>query len=240
MNIDLSGAFLIGLLGSFSHCIGMCGGFIMAYSLKLPPLNLSSGSFRNRLNNLFPHLLYNSGRILTYTFLGEVFGLLGSTIGVVLAIRDFQGILQIFAGVVMLLMGLDLAGILRGFSPESFPGFGYFRKLVDYLLNRLDRKNVFVLGIVLGFIPCGLVYSVGAAAAATGSVWKGALVMMVFGIGTMPALILIGLTANLFSAKLKHRMFRLAALIVVLLGALTFLRGIDSMGWVHLYWLSKL
>jgi sulfite exporter TauE/SafE len=235
MEIDYIAIFLLGFLGGFSHCIGMCGGFVMTYTIKIN--ENESQPLIGRWQKLVPHLMYNSGRVLTYTLLGELFGLLGGTLGVLLAIRDFQGGLQLFAGVIMLVMGFDLAGLIPSVSPDSFPGIKQFRGLVTGLFNRVNRRNVFGLGFVLGFIPCGLVYAAGAKAAATQSIVGGMLTMLVFGLGTFPAMVLTGLTANLFSTKMRRRLYKIAAWLVIGLAVLTLLRGIDAMGWMRFYWL---
>jgi len=235
MEIDLIAIFIIGFLGGFSHCIGMCSGFVVTYTLKLNenetiPVN-------SKWQILKPHLLYNAGRVFTYTLLGELFGFLGGTLGVIFAIRDFQGGLQLFAGLVMLLMGFELAGWFPAWSPDYFPGLNKFKQLVQSLFNRVNRKNIFGLGFVLGFIPCGLVYAAGAKAAATQSIVGGMLTMLFFGLGTFPAMVLTGLTANLLSTQLRSKIYRFAAILVILLAILTVMRGIDSLNWIRFYWL---
>ena len=235
MQIELLTLFLIGFLGGFSHCIGMCGGIVLTYTLKVnenDPLIKPS-----KWQLIKPHLLYNTGRIITYTFLGEIFGLIGGTLGVIFAIRDFQGGLQLFAGIIMLLMGIELAGWIPSMSPDTFPGIKTFKQLVTSLFNRVNRKNIFGLGLVLGLLPCGLVYAAGAKAAATQSFVGGMLTMLVFGLGTFPAMFLSGITAHLISQKLRHRLYRIAAILVIVLAIFTILRGIDSLGWIRFYWL---
>lgn len=235
MHIEFITLFLIGFLGGFSHCIGMCGGIVLTYTLKIEendPLVKPS-----KWQLIKPHLLYNSGRIITYTFLGEIFGLIGGTLGVIFAIRDFQGGLQLFAGVIMLVMGIELAGLIPSLSPDTFPGVNKFKQLVTSVFNRVNRKNIFGLGLVLGFLPCGLVYAAGAKAAATQSFVGGMLTMLVFGLGTFPAMLLSGMTAHLISNKLRHHLYRIAALLVIVLAIFTILRGIDSLGWLRFYWL---
>ena len=236
MNIDYLALFLIGFLGGFSHCIGMCGGFVVTYTIKIaenePQTDLSY------FQKIIPHFLYNTGRLLTYTILGEIFGFIGGTLGVVFAIQNFQGGLQLLAGIFMLLMGLDLAGLIPNLAPDAFPGVNIFKRMVNALFVKVNRKNIFILGMVLGLIPCGLVYAVGAKAAATQSVFGGFLTMLIFGLGTFPAMLLTGITANLFSAKFRVRLYRIAAIMVILLGILTIFRGIDALGWYKMYWLS--
>jgi len=235
MHIEFLALFLIGFLGGFSHCIGMCGGIVLTYTLKIqendPPVRPSKWQL------IKPHLLYNSGRIITYTFLGELFGLIGGTLGVIFAIRDFQGGLQLFAGIIMFLMGIELAGWVPSISPDYFPGINTFKRHITSLFNRVNRKNIFALGLVLGFLPCGLVYAAGAQAASTQSFVGGMLTMLVFGLGTFPAMLLSGMTAHFISNKLRHRLYRVAAILVVILAIFTILRGIDGLGWFRFYWL---
>jgi sulfite exporter TauE/SafE len=235
MHLELLTLFLIGFLGGFSHCIGMCGGIVLTYTLKIQENDTLVKPSKWQL--IKPHFLYNMGRIITYTFLGEIFGLLGGTLGIIFAIRDFQGGLQLLAGILMLLMGIELAGLIPSLSPNTFPGINTFKRLVTSLFNRVNRKNIFGLGLILGFLPCGLVYAAGAKAAATQSFVGGMLTMLVFGLGTFPAMFLSGMTAHLISNKLRHRLYKIAALLVILLAIFTILRGIDSLGWMRFYWL---
>ena len=178
MGLELLAIFLVGFLGGFGHCIGMCGGFVMTYTLKIQETDQTAPS---KWQTIYPHLLYNSGRVLTYVILGEIFGFLGSSLGVIFALRDIQGVLQLFAGLVMVIMGFDLAGWIPASGPDTFPGISGFKRLVQSMFNRVNRKNIFILGMVLGFIPCGLVYAAGAKAAATQSILGGMITMLVFG-----------------------------------------------------------
>lgn len=238
MSADFIAAFLIGLFGGFSHCIGMCGGFVFTYSVKIS--EKESDVKPNKWKMLLPHLLYNSGRVLTYTFLGEIFGFLGGTIGFVMSVRNFQGGLQLFAGVFMLILGLEIGGLLPKTSKDYFPGINIFKKLVGNLFNRVNRRNIFGLGLVLGFIPCGLVYVAGAMAASTESILGGMLTMLFFGLGTFPAMIIIGLASDFLSTKFRSRLYKISALLIIIMAVLAILRGIDALGWMRIYWLGQI
>lgn len=227
MEIDLIGIFLIGFLGGFGHCVGMCGGFVFTYSVQLAANeNTPVAGFRQKIA---PHLMYNAGRVLTYVILGEIFGFLGSTLGVVFAMRDFQGGLQLLASLFMILMGVELAGLIPSVSHDYFPGIRGFRRLVSGLFARVNKRNIFGVGVILGFIPCGLVYAAGAKAAATQSMIGGMVTMLVFGLGTFPAMVLTGLMSGLISSRLRRRIYRVAAILVIVLGIVTLLRGLDAL-----------
>lgn len=235
MDLDLLGVFLIGITGGFSHCIGMCGGFVLSYSLKINENDLIEKP--TTWQNVSPHLLYGIGRILSYIVIGEILGLLGNAISAVFTIRNFQGGLSLFAGLVMIFMGLDLAGLIPKLAPNSFPGFNPFKRLVGGLFKRVKRNNILGLGFILGFIPCGLVYAAGAKAVASGSMFGGMLTMLVFGLGTMPAMVTAGMISSRIPIKIRSIIYRIAAALVTILGLLTFLRGVDAIGLMHIYWL---
>lgn len=226
MDIEYLSLFLIGFTGGFGHCIGMCSGFVFTYTLKIS--EQESHSKKSFLRLLTPHILYNSGRVLTYAFLGEIFGFLGSTIGFMLALKDFQGILEIVAGLFMIIIGLEYSGFLPGSDRNYFPGLNTFKRLVQNMLGKVTRRNVFAVGLILGFIPCGLVYAAGAKAAATQSLTGGMLTMLFFGLGTFPAMIIIGLASHMISGKLRRRLMRIATVLVILLAIMTILRGFKA------------
>lgn len=211
--------FTIGLLSSFGHCLGMCGGFVMAYSMQL-----KRGS-----TFVAPHVLYNVGRVVTYMLLGVLFGLVGETLRVVIGIRQYQGILQFIAGIFMVLIALEMGGWLPGRFSNALPGYRFFKKGIGYLLQRVNRRNVLLLGFFNGFIPCGLVYAAGAKAASTGSIPESVLTMLFFGLGTFPAMMALGLSANTVSIKFRQSVFRAATLLVIFFGIFTAYRGIQTL-----------
>ncbi len=215
--------FLIGFFSSFGHCIGMCGGFVVAYSLKLntaQPLRVPQ-----LLHTLSPHLLYNFGRIITYSLLGYLFGLAGEVMRVVVGLHRFQGVLQLVAGVLMILIALEIGGWIPATFSNNLPGYGAFKKVMGKFFQRLNRRNVFLLGLLNGLIPCGLVYAAGAKAASTGSANAGMLTMLFFGLGTLPAMLAVGISANMVSAKFRSNVFKIATVLVFILGVFTVYRG---------------
>lgn len=216
--------FLIGLLGSM-HCIGMCGGFVAMYSLGKPATRPS----------LPHHLLYNLGRITTYSLLGGIVGYLGSVVAYVGELRGVPGAVLLLAGLMMMLMGLNLAGVIgkRGlFEDAGIIGTGVFRETLRRILAFQSVWGTFLLGLLLGFLPCGLLYPVFMNAAASGGVLSGMLVMAVFGASTVPALMAFGFLVTRIRPNLKTAMFRMAAFLIVLLGLRTFLRGLSFNGWI--------
>lgn len=217
--------FAMGFLTSLSHCMGMCGGFIMAYSVNLDQKN---GTAAKRI---LPHLLYHSGRVLTYTLIGAIFGFLGQTTKNVLAVFHLQDLLFIFAGIIMILLGLELLGLFPALRLDKLPLIRGYQKAVRRAIQKVNTKNIFFLGLVLGFIPCGPVYIAGTVAASSGSVFKGALIMAAFGIGTFPLLSVFGFSANLISLKFRNIILKFTAVVVILFGAWTVYKGIQK--WDH-------
>jgi len=175
-------ALLAGLFGS-AHCLGMCGGIATALG--------AAGEGRSAWQSL----LYHSGRILSYSTAGAIAGALGATAGLAFAISQWSAILRLGTALIVILIGLDIslgasapARWLR--APERW-GAWLWRRLA--LGRRLPipsapRARALLLGLVWGWLPCGLVYSVLLAAALAGGARAGALTMLGFGLGTLPAM----------------------------------------------------
>jgi sulfite exporter TauE/SafE len=205
----------------------MCGGFVLTYTIKINQNDaIAAPTMWQRTT---PHLLYSAGRIISYMIIGNVLGLLGSVIDSMLALR-IQGALEIFAGVIMIIMGMELAGFIPNLNPDSFPGVSSFNKFAASMFEKVKRDNILGLGFVLGFIPCGLVYAAGAKAIASGGTINGALIMLAFGLGTVPAMVLIGLASGAVPLKIRSKIYRFAAVLVIILGIFTIMRGIKAPG----------
>lgn len=209
----------IGLMGGFGHCAGMCGPIVGAVSLAAGP--------RLGWRRTLPlHLAYNAGRTLTYTAAGAALGLLGTVVNVAGRAAGLQQAVAVLAGGLMILMGLGAAGVLpwarrleQGVSSRLFAGAGG-------LLRAGGLPRTFLLGLFLGLLPCGLSWSAFAGAAATGGPGAGARYALLFALGTVPALLLVGGAATLLSVKLRGLLLRLGGLLVALLGLLFLLRGL--------------
>ena len=214
---DLVAVFLIGLLGS-AHCVGMCGGFVLAVAQ-------GHGGARGAQVH---QILYFLGKTLTYALFGAVAGGLGHVIGSVFS--GVQDILSIVLGLFLVGIGLGLLGVLRRFEGPRF--MARFRKLpavIGSLLKRRTHAATFGLGMVNGLLPCGLVYGVLALAAATGGPLRGALTMAVFGAATIPALYLLAMASFLMRPAWRMRLNRVSGVLVVMLGLVTVLRGTPAL-----------
>jgi sulfite exporter TauE/SafE len=201
-------AFATGLFGSF-HCIGMCSGINGAFTL---------GYGRDRL---LPLLAYHGIRILTYTLFGVVGALLGRVVVQTGIIGKTQGLLMILAGVIVVLLGLNLLGVLRRTKPaDPAP------QPVRLSLEKPKRSiNPFLAGLLNGLVPCSLVFSVAVKAAATAGPLQAGLLMLAFGAGTLPSMGAVSLLGSTLGGRLRGGMARLAGLTIVLLGLWTIYEG---------------
>ena len=218
-NIDLIIIISTAFLGSVGHCIGMCGGIVVAYSSSKIDQKSS------QLTQTLSHLSYNFGRVATYTVLGAIFGLIGQAVAFA---PTTKGILFLLTGLLMLLAGLSLLGKLNFLNSAefSFSKYAWFKKSFQALLSNKSYKSFFLLGMLNGIIPCGLVYSFAIMAAATASPLWGAVVMASFGLATIPALFFLGfVTKFLQQGSLRSTMMKLAAILVVAYGVFTMYKG---------------
>jgi len=218
-NIDLILIITTAFLGSVGHCIGMCGGIVVAYSSS--KIDEKSSYVKQTI----AHLAYNFGRVTTYTLLGAIFGLLGKAFAFT---PTTKGVLFLLTGLLMILAGLSLLGKF-GFlnSAEfSFSKYSWYKKSFQKLLGNKSIGSFYLLGMLNGIIPCGLVYSFAIMAAATASPLWGALVMASFGLATIPALFFLGfVTKFLQKGNLRGTMMKVAALLVLIYGAMTMVKG---------------
>ena len=217
--IDIISVMTIAFLGSFGHCIGMCGGIVIAYT------GTKVDKAWGKTKQAVAHLFYSFGRVLTYMVLGALFGYLG---GVATFNNTSNGILWIVAGIAMILAGLSLLGQTKFLIliEHSFSKSIWYQQSFKALLRNQSLLSFFLLGMLNGLLPCGLVYFFAITAASTGSPVYGALVMFIFGISTIPALFSLGFFIGLFKhASFRNIMMRLAAITVLFYGAFTIYNG---------------
>lgn len=208
--ISLLTAFLVGLLGG-AHCIGMCGGIVAAMSFQ----SGQSQPFRF-------HIGYNLGRIASYSTAGAIAGLVGSAAFLSDRLLPLQTGLYVLAQVMLILLGLYLAGVSRAVLWLERAGGRLWRHLQP-VFGRLLPVQTFpgaiFAGAVWGWLPCGLVYSILVSALATGDAAWGGLLMLAFGLGTLPNLLAMGWAAERLRAWSRHPLVkRVAGLSVALFG----------------------
>jgi len=226
--IEFTAIITFALLGSIGHCIGMCGGFIVTYTTaKIKPT-------QSKLSQSTYHFLYNFGRVTSYTTLGALFGLFGSLWDISPLTRS---IMFAIAGVMMLLMGLSFMGKLKFLSSieYSIMGQSWFKKIFSYQLTSASPRSFYILGILNGLFPCGLVYAMLVTATTTQSALLGALVMFIFGIFTIPTLFSFAFAVGLFSqTRFRSIMIQLAAISLILFGSWTLLKAYKQFD----YWVN--
>jgi sulfite exporter TauE/SafE len=240
-------AFLLGLIGSLGHCVGMCGAVMLLIGRQ--------GAVSGR-----QMLLVHLGRISAYALLGAIAGVLGYTIGLgspylghahgatdqhnagdsaaglaLPGLRLAQGVLALLVAGVAAYMALALLG--RAPSPEIL--FARLTRRWGRMMRRISahcgsrRLELYGIGLLWGLLPCGLVLTALLTALVAGSPWNGALAMLAFGAGTWPALLGMGWLARRGLARLPVWPRQVAALIVLLVGVQMAFRGLASWGWVN-------
>jgi hypothetical protein len=217
--------FTSGLAVGFGHCIGMCGPIVASFSLNLKGRSV-----------LVPHLLYNGGRITTYGLLGGVMGATGSFTLVTARIASLQKIVLVFAGIIIIVMGLAMAGWLPlgsifgdYYNPDGLLSRGFRR-----LSGTKSTATYYPLGMLLGLLPCGPVYTALIAAARAGmeaqSALKGSLIgfglMLSFGLGTVPALFLVAKLADLGWLKRRDILYKISSVLMIVVGIYFVVKGI--------------
>lgn len=216
MNAKLNGAsyivlFIIGMLTSI-HCVGMCGGIMLSQSI--------SKNNTSKLQAVRPAILYNAGRVTAYTVIGGLVGALGSVLSLSLAVKSAM---QIFAGIFMIVLGLNMAG---------FSIFKRFNLKIPW--SRCSVKNKvktpFLVGILNGLMPCGPLQTMQLYVLGTGSVAKGALSMFLFSLGTVPLMLTFGTLSGLLSKGYTKKILKMSGFLVIILGIIMGNRGLALAG----------
>jgi len=238
---SLWGAFLLGLTGGFGHCLAMCGPFVAAASMADGNVACSTGAQANARRSGFFQFAYHSGRLVTYALIGAVLGLLGeagalSSLAGPLSPVAITRFLKLSAGVLMLAMGVVLlvawARGRRARLPEptaAIAAMPWFGRTVSKLAASGGRWG-FPLGALMGLLPCAPLLPVELAALATANPLFGAITMLAFGIGTVPALAGFGAASGLLGSRARGVFTPIAAGAVVVLGAVTLAQGVSLLG----------
>ncbi|MHB1049841.1 MAG: sulfite exporter TauE/SafE family protein [Bacteroidota bacterium] len=211
--MDLLAAITLGLLGSM-HCIGMCGPLVLAVP----------SAAHTRIGFIIERIVYNSGRAATYGIMGAVFGVVGKSILV-----NVQQDLSIVVGVLILLtvaLPFGFRSQIEKYSPLKY-AYGFVKRQFGVIIQKRGIAALFVLGMLNGLLPCGLVYTALVGAAAVADVWGSALFMIVFGFGTIPALVAVSLTGKLLSVKYRSILTKAIPVFSIILALILILRGMN-------------
>lgn len=227
--LDLLLMASLGFLGSFGHCLGMCGPITMAFSLSQPA--------GDRWRQVGFHLLLNLGRLLSYALVGLMIGALGS---VLVASGQMAGIGSplrrgVALGTGLLLVWFGLAQISPGRVPQvpllnpmaQASWHGRLSRAMQALSLNPQRWTPLLLGLTWGLMPCGFLYAAQLKAAETTNIWRGGATMLAFGVGTLPMMLGVGVSTAWVSGDRRGQLFRLGGWITLLIGILTLLRGSD-------------
>lgn len=207
--------FLVGLLGG-THCVGMCGGIVGALSLGAPA-------------RWAMHLAYNAGRILSYSAAGAIAGALGAASMGLEGQVPVRLVLYFLANLMLVALGLYLIGVTRALAFSERFGQHLWRLLQPLSKRFLPARSVvqaFPLGLLWGWLPCGLVYSALASSLTTASTGRGALLMLAFGLGTLPNLLLAGIVLARLNEFVRRSWVRMASGLLVLAFGLYGLLGL--------------
>jgi uncharacterized protein len=215
-----------GFIVGFGHCIGMCGPIVVSFSLNLKTKGV-----------MVPNLLYHAGRISTYAVLGGVMGATGAFTRVAAGIGGLQKGVMIFAGLIIIVMGLGMSGWmpLGRIFRNSCRAEGIIAKSFRKLSGIQSTAAYFPLGLVLGLLPCGPVYTALIAAAGLGmetqntlsAVLAGSGLMAVFGIGTIPSLLMVARLSSMGWVKYRDIIYKFASVLMIGVGIYFLIKGLQ-------------
>lgn len=212
--VELPFLFVIGLLTSV-HCIAMCGGINLTQSVN---------AAQKKEKTLKSNLLYNLGRVISYTVIGGIAGAVGSVLS---SGGSFKGIVAIIAGAIMLLMALRMLGIFRSLRKLRLP---IPKKLAVGYAKLIRGRSSFFIGLLNGLIPCGPLQSMQIYALSTGSFLLGALSMLLFSLGTVPLMFGFGFISGKLNAKYTRYMLTVSAVLIFVMGLSMLTNGLSLSG----------
>ncbi len=230
-------ALLMGLFSSL-HCIGMCGSIIGSLTFSLSP------EIRQDKKRLLPFILsYNAGRISSYAIAGAMVGLIEVLISLPLGQAHGHRFLQIISALIMTGAGLYIAGWFPRFAYVEKLGLYFWRCIEPFGRKLIPVKNcqhAYLFGMVWGWLPCGLVYAALALTAATGSILQGALTMMAFGLGTLPAVMGVGVMISVLTQLAAMRQFKqMVGIVMITLAFFAAFPSLNPMALTDLHSMHK-
>lgn len=203
--------FVVGLLTSI-HCIAMCGGINLSQCIQLIATEGPRSVYQSSL-------LYNSGRVISYTLVGAIVGALGSVISFS---GPAKGLVALFAGVFMIIMGINMMGLIPSLKKYNLQLPSGLRQL---FLGKNQQRGPFIVGLLNGLMPCGPLQTMQLYALGTGSALTGALSMLAFSLGTVPLMFGFGAISSMMSRNLTKTMMKISAMLVIVMGMVMFQRG---------------
>lgn len=213
--IDYTVAFMTGILAS-GHCLGMCGSLVSAFFIKFGEDN----------KGVLPYVGYHGARISVYTLIGLVAALIGLALVSTGIVGKVQGILQIVAGTVVILLGLDILG----WSPFRLPvirvPIGLFRTAFMKATEKGPIAGAAMGGVMNGFMPCALTLAMAVKATSVEQLHQGPLLLLAFGLGTLPSMLFVSVLFGKLGSKVRGLMLKLAAVFVIGLGISTIHQGV--------------
>lgn len=226
-------AFLMGIFSSL-HCIGMCGSIIGSLTFSLSP------EIRQDRKRLLPFILsYNAGRITSYAIAGAIFGLVEFLVTLPLGEAHGHRLLQVISALIMTGAGLYIGGWFPHFAYIEKLGVHFWRKIEPFgrkLIPVKNCKNAYLFGMVWGWLPCGLVYAALALTISSGSIIQSSLTMMAFGLGTLPAVMGVGIMISVLTQLASNKHFKeIIGLIMILLALFSAFPSLNPMAMTNLH-----
>ena len=229
--------FMIGLITSV-HCIAMCGGINLSQTLQK---EISKNTSRKMFQNT---LMYNMGRVVSYTIIGGILGAVGGLAGIGDGLQSsflLQGSLKLFAGIITIIMGVNMLGIFQGIRGclknhssklHKIQTSFLHKKRIPFVHKKISggRKTPFIIGICNGFMPCGPLQSMQIVALASGDMFTGAFSMFCFSLGTAPLMLGFGSVVSAFGKHFTRQVLRVGAILVVVMGLSMMMQGTSLSG----------
>lgn len=219
--VELVSVFVIAFIASLGHCVGMCGGIVLAYST----LHLRATSY---FKQIAYHLAYNLGRISTYALLGCIVGGLGQAL-MISEVLKYN--LMLLIGVLLVIFGFGLLFLpkLLRFFEFSLNQQSLFSRAFKALFKKNSSLFLYALGVLNGFLPCGIVYYFLLSASIAGSSLNGGIVMAIFGLATLPTMLLFGFFSSFLQSK-RQIFLKISAVLMIAFGLYEIYQGFHMWG----------